>query len=141
MIKSGISILFKRTPITPPPPPPHTHTHTPKERRRKKKHKTQKNTRSRKQCMEAHWCHHKVSSFHYNVKYQKMFPKRNEILLKLIPECTKSHRLFKIFRGWGGGHAPGPPYDAFAPTALTFAPSALNFCRHQPRIDDYVSEG
>ena len=47
---------------------------------------------------------------------KKNLQKETKLLLKIIPECTKSHRLFKNFsRGGGGGHAPQPPRMASRP--------------------------
>ena len=76
--------------------------------------------RFRKKWMEAHRCHHKVFFFPlqcFLAKSKDRIPKKclqkeTKLLLKISPECTKSHRLFKIFRGGrggGGGMPPDPP--------------------------------
>ena len=72
-----------------------TTPHTPKERR--KRHK--------KTCGPGKK-YGSTSVPNQRIKYKKMSQKETKLLLKVIPECTKSHRLFKNF---AGEHAPGPP--------------------------------
>ena len=80
------------------------------------KKERKKNTHSRKKCTEAHRCHQKVFFFPLQCFLAKSKDKiqkkclqiEKKLLLKIIPECTKLHRLFKKNSG-RGGMPPDPP--------------------------------
>ena len=103
--------------------------------------------------MEAHRCHHKVCFFPlqcFLAKSKDKIPKiclqkETKLLLKIIPECTKSHRLFKNFPGGGGGggggggDAPRTPLRWLCPYGARNRALGAQFLPHQPRIDGYAS--
>ena len=67
---------------------------------------------------------------------KKCIQKVTKLLLKIIPECTKLHRLVKIFRG----ACPRTPPRIVSQLRRSYLAFCAQFLPHQPKIDGYVSD-